>query len=71
MTRNFKLWKPRAGDLRNAGLQLSRRQPRRTRRSFADNNFSVSLSFISEKPVLGAMERLNPKTTATFEAASW
>jgi hypothetical protein len=41
-------WKPRAGDLRTVGLQLSRRQPRRTRRRFTDDNFSVSLSFLAE-----------------------
>jgi len=46
-------WKPRAGDLRNVGLELSCRQTRRTRRRFTDDNFSVSLSFINEKPVLG------------------
>ncbi|MFT5322460.1 MAG: hypothetical protein ACI8P0_000295 [Planctomycetaceae bacterium] len=50
MTRNFKLWKPRVGDLRNAGLQLSRRQPRR---KFSDDNFSVRLSFINEKLAFG------------------
>ena len=45
-------WKPRVGDLRNVGLELSCRQPRRTRRRFDDDNFSVSLSFINEKLVL-------------------
>ena len=43
-------WKPPAGELRTLGLQLSCRQPRRR---FADDNFSVSLSFINEKLVLG------------------
>ena len=46
-------WKPRAGDLRNVGLELSCRQTRRTRRRFTDDNFSVSLSFINKKLVLG------------------
>ena len=50
-------WKPRAGNLRHVGLQFSRRQPRRTRRRFADDIFSASLSLINEKPVLGVHMR--------------
>ena len=46
-------WKPRAGDLRNVDLERSRSQPRRPRRRIADDNFSVGLSFINEKLVLG------------------
>ena len=45
--------RPRAGDLRNAGLKLSRCQSRRTCRRFADDNFSVRLSVINKTTVLG------------------